>query len=63
MGDFAIWISEKAEQYDLRKKNAKCRVTEIKEEPRERPRAPSDLPGLKPVFVNDWKNKKVSGNV
>lgn len=39
--------------------NGVCRVSEDREEePKERPRAPSDLPGLRPVFVNDWKGPK-----
>ncbi|GFR19534.1 uncharacterized protein TNCT_10981, partial [Trichonephila clavata] len=54
-----IMISEKAEVYELKNKNGVCRMSEEKEEePRERPRAPSDLPGLRPVFVNDWKRPK-----
>ncbi|GFY67472.1 uncharacterized protein TNIN_2741 [Trichonephila inaurata madagascariensis] len=59
VGIICIVISEKAEVYELKKKNGVCRMSEEKdEEPRERPRAPSDLPGLRPVFVNDWKRPK-----
>ncbi|GFT00084.1 protein piccolo [Nephila pilipes] len=56
-------LKEKAEVYELKKKNGLCRMPEEKEEePRERPRAPSDLPGLRPVFVNDWKRPKKGKN-
>ncbi|XP_055936609.1 homeobox protein prospero-like [Argiope bruennichi] len=56
-------LKEKAEVYELKKKNGVCQTSEDREEePRERPRAPSDLPGLKPVFVNDWKRPKRAKN-
>nr|XP_042904214.1 protein piccolo isoform X2 [Parasteatoda tepidariorum] len=63
MGKINVYLNglkEKAEVYEhLRRMNGVCRVSEEREEePKERPRAPSDLPGLRPVFVNDWKGPK-----
>ncbi|GIY44832.1 protein piccolo [Caerostris darwini] len=43
-------LKERAEVYELKKKNGVNRLSEEREEePRERPRAPSDLPGLRPA--------------
>ncbi|XP_054718182.1 uncharacterized protein LOC129227616 [Uloborus diversus] len=62
LGKMSLYLNNlkgKVEVYEMNKKNGMSRMSEeIQEEPRERPRAPSDLPGLRPVFVNDWKRPK-----